>query len=251
MKPTHIAGIAILSLLSLLAVMIQSSQAQSTETTPSPTFRETIRFITATPKAITATPTASMTPSQSPTPSITPTATVTTNYDDLRQMMTDDAIGMRFVLDDNCFLVDNEITGRVILRNLSQEALYIYLPGQIALSINNSSLLPDFEPRAPSRREEFLLLEPGDEVQLLEIEDLGLFVQGMGSESGIDFFASGTIFGLPVGQYWVTAAYTNPHTGLEEQVDGSYLIPEAAWRGRIISRELRFQVVDNRNDCPN
>lgn len=234
----------------LVLISGTTSNAQDRERTPTPTFRETLRFITATPRPATATPTVTASPTVSLTPSMTPTATVTTIYTTLRQTVTDPDIVVRFLLDETCFLEGNEITGRVILRNLKQDAVYIYLSGQIAFSINNSPILPDFPPQVPSAEEDFILLEPNDEVVVFELEDLGLFVQGMGSESGIDFSQTETIFGLPIGEYWVTAAYSNPHDGLEEQFDGRFLIPQAAWRGLTISREVRFSVADNLDNCP-
>lgn len=234
----------------VLLLMASFSLAQSPTPTPTPTFRETLRFITATPRPPTPTPSITPSPTISLTPSPTPSPTATTIYATLRAAVTDPDIAVRFLLDDACFVEGTEITGRVILRNLRSAPVYIYLGGRIGFSINNSPILPEFPPQAPSARSEFILLEPNNEVVVQEIEDLGLFVQGMGSESGIDFSESEIIFGLPVNEYWVTAAYSNPHDGLEEQFDGTYLIPQAAWRGLTISRERRFIVVADADACP-
>lgn len=249
-RSTWVHGAATTAVLVLLVLMSSFSFAQQPTTTPTPTFRETIRFTTATARPPTATPSITPTPTTSPTPSQTPTPTVTSVYDTLRENVTDADLAVRFLLDETCFVTGNEITGRIVLRNLKDEAVYIYLSGQIAFSINNSPLLPSFPPPVPSDRTEFILLQPNAEVVIFELEDLGLFVQGMGPESGIDFSESGIIFGLPIGEYWVTAAYSNPHDGLDEQFDGTYLVPEAAWRGLTISRERRFTVVADAAECP-
>lgn len=183
-----------------------------------------------------------------PTETLQPTAT--TIYEDLRTLVTDRDIIIRFRLDSECYLVDHEVTGTISLRSLKDNPVYIYLKGQISFSINNSPLLPDFPPNEPVLREDFVLLQPNEEVTLLELEDINPYIQSMGPESGIDLFATETLFGLPIGNYWVTAGYSNPHDGLTRQIDDSFLIPEAAWRGTVISRELRFVVVENEEDCP-
>lgn len=180
----------------------------------------------------------------------TPLPTATTIHADLMTLNTDRDIIVRFNLDSECYLVDHEVTGNIALRSLKDVPVYIYLKGQIRFSINNSPLLPDFPPAEPVFREDFILLQPNTEVTLLEIEDISPYIQGMGAESGIDFLASETLFGMPQGNYWVTAGYTNPHDGLTRQIDDSFLIPEAAWQGTAVSPEQRFIVVENEEDCP-
>ncbi|PJF42399.1 MAG: hypothetical protein CUN55_10090 [Phototrophicales bacterium] len=229
--------LSFIMLIGLFSLTIgQHSWAQNS-TTPTPTFRQTLRFITATPRL------------PSPTPSLIPTPSPTSIYPELLNEVTDTDLALRFLIDD-CFVKDQEIPASIRLRNLRDESIYIYLNGLIRFSINNSPLLPDFPPIKPNSREDFFLLEPNAEIEILAIEDLGLFIQGLGPESGIDFFETQTIFGLPIGTYWVTAGYTNPHNGLEQQIDGSYFIPNAAWVGTTISREARFVVVEDESDCP-
>lgn len=230
---------------------ISAQLSPTSSPTITPTFQRTIQFVSATPRPPTSTFTASPSPTISVTPSQTPTPTVTSIYTELRDtVVTDPELLVRFTLDADCFLVESEITGNITLRNLKRGAIYVYLSGQIAFSINNSPILPDFPPQAPSSRSEFELLEPNAEIRVFDLDDLGLFVQGMGPQSGIDFFETGTIFGLPPGEYWVTAAYSNPHDGLEQQFDGTYLIPQSAWRGVSLSREVRFSVVEDLSNCP-
>lgn len=242
--------------------LLQGAQNTATPTrTPFPTVTNTAtigfgptldpRLITVTPTpSITRTPTASPRPGTA-TPAISPTPSATSIYRELRTLQTDEDFVLRFRLDETCFEVDQEITGTIGVRNLKDVGMYVYLEGQISFSINNSPLLPDFPPREPIMTEDFIYLQPNEEVVLLEIEDVGLYIQGMGPESGIDFLETETVFGLPAGDYWLTAGYSNPHDGLKQQVGRTYLIPEAAWRGVAISRELRFSVVEDLDDCPN
>ncbi|GIK63672.1 MAG: hypothetical protein BroJett018_14660 [Chloroflexota bacterium] len=188
-----------------------------------------------------------MTPTLSGSPTATPTATATSNSAELRARNTDPDFVLRLVLDSNCYEVDTEITGKLVAHNYRPAPIYLYLRGQIMLSINDSPLLPDFPPGEPLVRDDFVRLAY-DEFYEWEIEDLGLYVLSMGLDTPIDM--SETIYGLPVGDYWVTVAYNNPHSGLTEQRDGTYLIPEAAWRGLSVSREVRFSVVSDLADCP-
>lgn len=222
--------------------------------TPSPTRTPTVTYTPTASGTASASPTLTETPSltptatgPTPTPSITFTPTATTIYEELRTLQTDRNFVLRFFLEETCYEVDTEVTGSLAVRNLKPEPFYLYLSGQIMFSINNSPMLPDFPPNEPVLREDFVLIQPNEEVTLLEIEDIGLYIQGIGEESGIDFFANETIYGLPIGEYWITAGYSNPHSGLTRQVDGTYLIPQAAWRGTAISRELRFVVAA---ECP-
>ncbi|NOG65172.1 MAG: hypothetical protein HND46_17285 [Chloroflexi bacterium] len=200
--------------------------------------------VTSTPSM---TPTSTMTPTLSGSPTATPTATATSNSAELRARNTDPDFVLRLVLDSNCYEVDTEITGKLVAHNYRPAPIYLYLRGQIMLSINDSPLLPDFPPGEPLVRDDFVRLAY-DEFYEWEIEDLGLYVLSMGLDTPIDM--SETIYGLPVGDYWVTVAYNNPHSGLTEQRDGTYLIPEAAWRGLSVSREVRFSVVSDLADCP-
>lgn len=205
--------------------------------------------------------TASRTPSPSATSQVLPSATLgtptmtftprpTSIYQELRALQLDPDFVLRFRLDATCYEADHEVTGVLSVRNLKDTPFYLYLGGQIMFSINDSPLLPDFPPNEPTSRDDFFILEPNAEIVLLEIEDVGLYVQGMGPDSGIDFFETETVYGLPVGDYWVTAGYSNPHSGLRQQIDRTYLIPEAAWRGVAVSRELRFSVVEDLDECP-
>lgn len=200
--------------------------------------------VTSTPSV---TPTSTMTPTLSGSPTATPTATATTNSAELRARNTDPDFVLRLVLDSNCYEADTEITGKLVAHNYRPNPIYLYLRGQIMLSINDSLLLPDFPPGEPLVRDDFVRLAY-DESYEWEIEDLGLYVLSMGLDTPIDM--SETIYGLPVGDYWVTVAYNNPHSGLTEQRDGTYLIPEAAWRGLSVSHEVRFSVVSDLADCP-
>jgi hypothetical protein len=230
---------------------------------PSPTFG--FRLNTATPSPTSTesvevsppNPTEKVTPAKSDTaPTVTmeapstentdPTPEPTSNNPELRQRQQDRNVLVALQLDNNCYLTDNEIPGRIVLQNFGETPFYLYIRGQLLFSINNSPLGPDFPPPAPSLREDFILLEFEDSYTW-QIEDLGLFIQGMGPASGIDF--SETVFGLPPGNYWVTAGYSNDKDGLTEQIDGTYLIPEAAWRGIAVSREVRFRVVRDLAEC--
>lgn len=184
-----------------------------------------------------------------PTPEETgPTGpTPTSNNEALRQQQTDPNFLLRLELDEECYLSDNEIPARLTARNFNEEPFYLYVNGQRLFSINNSPLGPDFPPNEPVSTLDFVQLDTGD-IYAWDMEDIGLELRGMGPESGIDF--GSTIFGLPAGDYWLTAAYSNDKDGLTEQRDGTYLIPEAAWRGTAVSREMRFTVVDDLADCP-
>jgi hypothetical protein len=225
---------------------------QVASATPSQTNTVVARSATAT-TAVTATNTVTMTPTVTLTatpdgsPTATPTATATTINVELRTRQSDPDVLLRIFLDSECYLVDTEVTGRLEMRNFREKTIYLYVRGQIMLSINNSALLPDFPPGEPLSREDFVRLE-FDQAHNWFIEDLNLYVLGMGLELPIDM--SETIYGLPVGEYWITMAYNNPHNGLTEQRDGTYLIPEAAWRGLAVSREARFVVVEDLADCP-
>ncbi len=245
----QIAMAAVVGLLVLVSLMVGGFSAAQNGPVATPTFRQTLRFITATPLTPSPTPSNTPTPSITPTPSNTPTPSPTSIYPELLTQLTDPDLAVRFLL-DRCFVKDEDISASIRLRNLRDEAIYIYLNGQIRFSINNSPLLPNLTPNEPGLRNEFFLLEPNAELEILAIDDLGLFIQSIGPESGIDFFETQTIFGLPVGNYWVTAGYTNPHRGLEQQLDGSYLIPQAAWVGTTLSREVRFVVVEDESACP-
>ncbi len=200
--------------------------------------------VTSTPSI---TPTSTMTATPAGSPTATPTATATTNSAELRALNTDPDFVLRLVLDSNCYEADTEITGKLVAHSYRLDPIYLYLRGQIRLSINDSPLLPDFRPGEPLVRDDFVILGY-DEFYEWDIEDLGLYVLSMGLETPLDM--SETIYGLPVGDYWVTMAYNNPHSGLTEQRDGTYLIPEAAWRGLSVSREVRFSVVSDVADCP-
>jgi hypothetical protein len=170
----------------------------------------------------------------------------TSNNDALRAQQTDPNFLVQLSLEDDCFVTNEEIPVRVVARNFNENPIYLYTRGQIMFSINNSPLGPQFSPPEPSLPEDFVALEL-DDLYVWDFEDLGLAIQGMGPESGIDF--GETFLGLPPGFYWVTAAYTNDKDGLAEQIDGTYLIPQAAWQGLGVSREERFRVVAEGEGC--
>ena len=226
------------------------SPTPSETATVEPSATETVEIQEATGATETIDPTATSEADADSTPTETAMPTATTIYEELRALQTDRDLVVRFMLDSECYPADQEVSGSIALRSLKDDPVYIYLKGQISFSINNSPLLPDFPPAEPVLREDFVLLQPNEEVIILEFEDINPYIQSMGPDSGIDFFATETLFGLPVANYWVTAGYVNPHDGLTRQIDDSFLIPEAAWRGIIISREIRFVVVENEEDCP-
>ena len=184
-----------------------------------------------------------------PTPEETgPTEpTPTSNNDSLRQQQTDPNFLLRITLEEECYLSDLEIPARLVARNFSENPFYLYINGQRLFSINNGPLGPDFPPNEPVTSDEFVFMET-DDVYAWDVEDVGLELRGMGPNAGIDFGT--TVFGLPAGNYWLTAAYSNDKDGLTQQRDGTYLIPQAAWRGIAVSREVRFTVVDDLEDCP-
>lgn len=173
--------------------------------------------------------------------------TPTSNNEALRQQQTDPNLLLRIELQEECYLSDNEIPARVTVRNFNDNPIYFYVNGQRMFSINNSPLGPDFSPNEPVSTLDFALLDT-DDIFAWDVEDIGLELRGMGPNSGIDFGT--TVFGLPAGEYWLTAAYSNDKDGLTQQRDGTYLIPQAAWRGLAVSREVRFTVVDDLDDCP-
>lgn len=175
-----------------------------------------------------------------------PTELPPSNNDELRALQEDRNILVELQLEENCYLSDNEIPATFSLRNFGDADIYLYIRGQLMFSLNNSEFGPDFPPPPPALREEFETLSIEDRY-LWELEDLGLYLRGLGPQSGIDF--GDTIFGLPAGYYWLTVGYSNNQSGLIEQIDGTYLIPEAAWRGIAVSREVRFSVVDDLADC--
>ncbi|MCI0709662.1 MAG: hypothetical protein L0154_05805 [Chloroflexi bacterium] len=194
---------------------------------------------TDTPPAETDEPTEEASGPAGPTP--------TSNNDVLRQQQTDPNFLIRIELTEECYLSDNEIPARVTVRNFNEAPFYLYVNGQRLFSINNSPLGPDFPPNEPVSTLDFVLLDT-DDVFAWDVEDIGLELRGMGANSGIDFGT--TVFGLPAGEYWLTVGYSNDKDGLTQQRDGTYLIPQAAWRGLAVSREVRFTVVDDLDDCP-
>ena len=216
-----------------------TSEPTATEALPTATFEITEEApvesieVTAEPTVVEVTP--------------EPTELPASNNEELRALQEDRNILVELRLDENCYLSDQEIPAEISLRNFGEAEIYLYTRGQLLFSINNSPLAPDFPPPAPNFREEFEILALEGRY-VWELEDLGLYLRGMGPEAGIDF--GDTIFGLPSGYYWLTVAYSNDQSGLIEQIDGTYLIPEAAWRGIAVSRESRFTVVDDLADCP-
>ncbi len=175
-----------------------------------------------------------------------PTDLPASNNAELRSRQEDLNILVEVRLEEDCYLADHEIPAEISLRNFGDAPIYLYTRGQLLFSINNSVLGPDFPPPEPIFNDEFVILNTEDRY-VWELEDLGLYLRGMGPEAGVNF--GETIFGLPSGFYWLTVAYSNDKSGLIEQIDGTYLIPEAAWRGIAVSRESQFLVVDDLADC--
>ncbi len=148
--------------------------------------------------------------------------------------------------DGECYLAGDFIPFRLVARSFETAPIYFYTEGKWMLSINNSPIGPQLASREPTARDEFVEL-PTNEAYTRQEEDLGLWVQSLGMESGIAFSETG--IGLPAGQYWVSFLYNNDQDGLTEQVGGFYLIERAAWRGTAVAAEVRLHVVDDLTLC--
>lgn len=176
-----------------------------------------------------------------------PLPTSVSNNAELRAQQTDRDILLSIRLNGTCFAADTEIPAQIIVESFKPTAFYFYTRGALLFSINNSPLLLNVPAPEPLATDEFLLLALSD-TYTFELEDVGLFLRGIDpTQLAFDFGA--TVFGLPAGDYWLTAGYTNPHDGLEPQRDGTFLIPQAAWRGTLVTREVRFRVVNTLADC--
>lgn len=178
----------------------------------------------------------------SPTPQVAPTS----NAAEIKALQDNQDLFITMRLDGECFAANDFISFTLEVLNVSQNSIYFYKNGLWMLSINNSPLGPRLAIQEPQLREDFVELDPNGNY-LQEEDDLGLWVQGLGPDSGIS--ATPTGFGLPAGDYWVTFVYTNDKDGLSEQPDGTFLIDRAAWRGTTVASEKRFRVVEDVSEC--
>lgn len=220
--------------------------------TPSPVVTDTPEaVIEATEEAATATeesmPAAEATsePTQA-VPTDIPQATSTSNAAELRALQDNQDLFITLRLEGTCFAAGDFIPFTLEVLNVSQNPVYFYKNGLWMLSINNSRLGPPLNIPEPQVREDFINLGPNRNF-IQEEDDLGLWVQGMGPDSGIPLTPTG--IGLPAGDYWVTFVYTNDKDGLTEQPDGTFLIDRAAWRGTTVTSERRFRVVEDVSEC--
>jgi hypothetical protein len=214
------------------------SEPTALPTQPRPTATATVVQL---PTA-TETPLPTEPPEQTAEPQIIPTS----NSEALRAMQDNKTLLVSFEMGGECFLANDYTPFKLMVLNLASEPIYFYLKGRWLLSINNSSLGPNLASLAPTLREDFLEIAPNATYERGE-EDIGLWVLSLGPDSGIPFTPTG--IGLPAGEYWVTFAYNNDQDGLHKQPGGSYLIPEAAWRGTAVSFEVRFKIVDDLSNC--
>lgn len=192
----------------------------------------------------------------SPTPPVTvestlaqtlePTPLPTSNAESLQALVDNPNILLTAQLDTECFLAGDFIPFRLTALSLESEPIYFYREAKWMVSINNSPVGPQLASRIPTTRDEFVNVPP-NETYVRQEEDLGLWVQSLGPDSGIAFSETG--IGLPAGEYWVTFVYSNDQDGLQQQVDGSYLIDRAAWRGTAVAREIRLRVVSDLSQC--
>lgn len=165
---------------------------------------------------------------------------------ELQAMSDNSTLLLTMEMDTACFLAEDFIPFRLIVRSLELEPIYFYRNGRWMMSINNSPVGPQLTSRVPTLRDEFVNLPP-NETYVQEEEDLGLWVLSLGPDTIT--LASPTGIGLPPGDYWVTFIYNNDQDGLTQQPDGSYLIDRAAWRGTIVAPEVRFKVVNDLSQC--
>lgn len=149
-------------------------------------------------------------------------------------------------MDSTCFVEGDPIPFRLEVTNLESAPVYFYTEGLWRLSINNSPVGPNLAEREPQVREDFVEL-PANQTYTREEEDLGLWVLSLGPD--YISFSSPTGSGLRANEYWVSFLYTNVKDGLTEQPDGTFLIDRPAWRGTIVTSEIRFRVVEDPAQC--
>lgn len=182
------------------------------------------------------------TPTETPIPQATPTS----NSAEIKALQDNSDLFVTLRFEAECGVAGEFIPFTLEVINVSNGALYFYKNGLWMLSINNSPVGPRLAIQEPQLRSDFVELAPNTTF-VQEEDDLGLWVQSLGPESGIAFSPTG--LGLPAGDYWVTFVYTNDKDGLTEQPDGTFLIDRAAWRGTTVSSEKRLRVVENLSEC--
>jgi hypothetical protein len=173
---------------------------------------------------------------------------------ELRQTLQQDLnVGIRLQINGTCFLSGEEIPGRITVQSFRSDSVYFYRRGNVLYSVNNSELLPNLPVPEPTAASEFAVMNDNDIIVLRQFEDLGQEIKGMAPTLDLGETVVGDValvpFGLPIGEYWMTVVYTNDQDGLEQREDGTFLIPQAAWRGELVSPEVRFRVVNNLEDC--
>jgi hypothetical protein len=174
-------------------------------------------------------------------------ATPTSIHADLYLQNTGNDFLVQISLGGDCFVEGEPIPGRLLMQNLGQDILYYYVDGAFAFSLNNSPVdMEALQPPPPTTRTDFVTLDLNARYEI-PFEDLGTFLQTRIEGNSVDFEIVEE--GLPTGDYWLTAIYRNPYDGLEPQPDGTYIIPQAAWTGIAVSREIRFSVVENFGNC--
>lgn len=177
-----------------------------------------------------------------------PAFTPTSINDALRAQHTDRDIAIRLKLDRTCMLSGEAVRGNIEIESFKATPVYLYIAGIFSVSLNNSPLRTDVDSPVPAERGDFILLQTEQRYDV-PITDFAQFVREAGVDAGgINFGALES--GFPAGDYWVTVAYRNNQDGLTPQPDGSFLLPQAAFQGLLVSREVRFFVVDDVNNCP-
>jgi len=183
---------------------------------------------------------------QEEAPTDIPTPEPTSNHEELAALRDNPNLEIAVQMDEQCFLENDFIPFNLTVTSRETDSIYFYRHGRWLLSINNSPAGPQLASMEPTIRDDFIDLTP-NETYTQEEEDLGLWVLSLGPESGIPFTPTG--IGLPAGDYWVTFLYTNDQDGLKEQPDGTYLIEKTAWRGTVVTPEIRLKVVDDLSKC--
>lgn len=193
---------------------------------------------------------------ESPLADATPLPTLpASNNAELRLQQTDPDLALVIDNMQACYLAYQEIPVGVSLTSYKTDPNFrFYIEGGLLFSINNTALLQTGAVPEPLFREQIINIPAFEVYSFPLIEDLGLFLRGVEplelAPSGIPFgTADDTGFGLPPGNYRLTAGYINPHDGLTQQADGSYLTPFAAWRGTLVSRDVAFRVVEDLRFC--
>lgn len=176
----------------------------------------------------------------------TPQALPTSNAAEIKALQDNGDLFLTMRLEQDCFAANDFIPFTLDIINVSANPIYFYKNGLWRLSINNSSLGPQLAIQEPQLRDDFVTLAPNSNFIQNE-DDLGLWVQSLGPDSGIPLTPTG--IGLPAGDYWITFVYSNDKNGLTEQPDGTYLIDRSAWLGTTVASEKRLRVVDDISEC--